>query len=124
MIEILGVSKSEFHSSYELKKEQDFFKGFRTFLGDIDFDPDDSEVWMFGKCDETDPKEMEGHKIIEGDWDITEYVDSHTFFKTDDVTVDVVFGKESIFVIIASKEDKQTEISDNILKFCAFKEKQ
>jgi len=117
MVKIFGQSKSVFHSFYELKKEQDLFQGFRKFLVGMGFGEESSniEIYGFGRPDD-------GHHDPDTskEEDIKDYVDEHYFFQNDEFMIDLIFGKEKIFLMVASKKDKQQEINEKVRKFCSF----
>jgi|TARA_Y100000310_G_C19976503_1_gene487825 hypothetical protein len=117
MVKIFGLSKFEFHTFYELGKEQDFFSGFRKFLVNMEFGEENSnyEIYSFGRPDDKD-HEPDTSK----EENIKDYVDKHYFYQNDKYMIDLVFGKEKIFLMIASKKDKQQEISEKVQKFCSF----
>jgi hypothetical protein len=115
MILITGLSRSEHHSCYTLMKKQEFFSGFHRFLVDLGFDESRSDVSTFGR-----PLDDDGEPDMSKEEDITIYIDKRAFFENKEYVIDVVFGKDRIFVIIASYRDKQVEIVKNMGKFCTF----
>jgi hypothetical protein len=115
LVKIIGVNKSEYRNCYILEKIQDFLSGFRKFLLDIGFTESDFEAYSFGR-----PQDKEGEPDITKEEDIIEYVDKDYFFANENYGVDLIFGKDMIFLIISTKEDKQKEISEKVQKFCKF----
>ncbi len=117
MVKIFGVAKSEFHNYYELDKKQKFFSGFRKLLVDLGFAEDDSNdptIYGFGR-----PRDNYGEAITTKEVDIQDLVDEHYFWQNNYYMVDVIFGKAKIFLIIATKKDRQQEISQKVKKFCS-----
>ena len=117
MIKIFGISKFELHNYYNLEKKQEFFAGFRKLLTELGFGREDSNpiINRFGR-----PTDSMGEAIQTKEDDIKEYVDRHEFFDNKDYMIDIVFGKERIFLIIATKRDRQQEISQKVQKFCSY----
>jgi hypothetical protein len=118
MIKITGVSKSEHRSLYVLAKDQAFFSGFRMFLVDLGFDHERVDISSLGR-----PIDEFGEPDTSREEDISLYVDKRSFFENKEYTIDVVFGKDRIFVIIASYRDKQDQIVKSISTFCTFADK-
>ena len=116
-IKIFGLRKTEKHSNYELEKRQEFFSGFRKLLVDLDFGDESSniEIYGFGR-----PSGDDGEPILTKEDDIAKYIDRHYYFENDSFRVDVIFGKEKIFLIINSDKDRQEKISEKVQKFCSF----
>jgi len=117
MLKIIGLKKSECHSSYILEKKQEFFKYFRKFLSDLDFGDEDSnvEIYGFGR-----PNDDQGEPIKSKEDNINDYSDQYFLFRSEGYVIDVIFGEERIFVIVSFKEDKQEEVNNKILKFALF----
>jgi len=114
-VKIHGSGKSENHSSFILSKEQQFFSEFRQFLIDLGFDKDEFDVYKFGR-----PLDDQCEPIENKEDDIKNYTDKHFYFHNDQYDIDVVFGKDRIFVSINTKEDRQEEISEKLKKFVSF----
>ncbi len=115
MIKILAISKSEKHNYFRLEKVQEFVSGFRKFLVDIGFDEHDVGVYSFGR-----PVDEHGEPDENKEDDVKNYVDKRFGFDNDEYTIDVVFGKENIFVMIFTKINRQKEIVEGMSKFCSF----
>lgn len=117
MIKLFGIRKFEFHSDYTLEKKQEFFSGFRKLLEDLGFGKEEStiEIYSFGR-----PSDRNGEPITTKEKNIKKLFDKHFFFQNEDCMVDVVFGKSRIFLIIATKKDRQQEISRKVQKFCSY----
>ena len=111
-IKILGVSKEDTHSYYLIEKKQSFFQGFRKFLLDLGFE-NNVLIYGFGR-----PSDKEGEPNESKEDNIEDYVDKQFYFGNQEYKVDVIFGKNKVFMIINSKSDKQEEISQSIQKFC------
>ena len=113
-IKLLTVKKFENHMVYVLEKEQEFFSACRSFLEDIGFE--DIEIDFFGRV-----VDENGEPIKTQDEDINNYVDRHYYFQSSKGRVDVVFGKDRIFLVVySSKTDSQEEISVLLSKICTF----
>jgi len=115
LVKIIGVNKSEYRNCYILEKIQDFLSGFRKFLLDIGFTESDFEAYSFGR-----PDDKYGEPDTTKEEDISKYVDKDYFFVNENFRVELIFGKDRIFLIILTTEDKQKEISEKIKKFCTF----
>ncbi|MSS74050.1 hypothetical protein EXS72_00215 [Candidatus Pacearchaeota archaeon] len=117
MVKIFGLSKFEFHTFYELKKEQDFLSGFRKCLVDMGFGEEkyNIEIYGFGR-----PNDKDAEPDTSKEEDIKDYIDKHYFFQNNEFMIDLVFGKDKIFLMVASKKNKQQEISKKVQKFCDF----
>ena len=123
MIKIIGTLKSKFHSFYILEKKQEFFAGFRKFLVDMGVGAETGggnedtnvEIYSFGR-----PFDKDGEPIVSEEDNIGKYIDLHYSYKTKKYFIDLVFGKEKIFLVVFSKDDYQQEIQNNLGKFCRF----
>jgi hypothetical protein len=116
-IKILGSKKSDNHNLFILDKKQEFFSGFRKFLVDMDFGSEDSsfDIYSFGR-----PQDEEHEPIIAREEKINEYIDQDFTFTHKGYTINVIFGKNKIFLIIFSKKNIQEKVAKAINKFCIF----
>lgn len=113
-IKLLTVKKFENHMVYVLEKDQEFFSACRSFLEDLGFE--DIEIDFFGRV-----VDENGEPIKTQEDDITTYVDKHYYFQSNKGRVDVVFGKDKIFLVVySSKTDSQEEIALLLSKICTF----
>ncbi len=114
-MKLLALTKAEDRCFFKLEKKQSFFKNFRNFLTELNFASVDIENFGYELDEECLPTSKEK--------DISKLIDKHGFFKNDDYNIDIISGKNSIFVIISTKSDKQKELSEKILKFADFDKK-
>jgi len=112
-LKLLGIGKSENRCYYILPKKQKFFSFFRQFLLDLGIKKFEADSF----ARPLDKKFAE--PIFDKEDNIKKYVDVHYSFVDGkkQYLVDLVFGKNSIFLIIFTKKDKQDEISKLINKF-------
>ena len=117
MVKIFGLSKFEYHSDYILEKKQEFLSGFRKFLVDIGFGEESSnfEIYSFAR-----PLDKDGEPDASKEISISKLVDQHYFFQNNDYMIDLVIGKQKIFLMISTTKDRQEEISVKVQKFCSF----
>ncbi len=115
-VKILGISKSNKHNVYVLKKQQEFFKGFRQFLVDIGVGKEhDPQIDIIGRP-ENEYSEPDTAKELS----INAYLDLHDHYKTWMYNVDVFYGQNKIVLVIYSLWNRQDKLSRLILKFCSF----
>ena len=117
-VKILGVTKSPNRSYFILDKKQEFVKGFRQFLIDLGFTGFYVDTDHFGRT-----FDKSGNIIYGKDADISRYVDEHFYFQYGQYNIDLVTGKNKMFLTIYSKTDKQKKISKLLGKFCVFETK-
>ena len=97
---------------YVLEKTQEFFSAYRSFLIDLGFQ--DIEIDFFGRVVDENGEPVKGKEE-----DINNYVDKHYYFQSNKDRVDVVFGRDKIFMIVyLSKSDSQEDISALLSKIC------
>ncbi|GEM_PF-3003891 len=114
-IKIYGSGKSENHIYYILEKKQKFFEGFRQLLQDIGYDCEQHEVYAFGR-----PVDEWAEPILSKEENIKKYIDKFYYFKgNQNFVIDIIFGKEKIYLIFNTNKDMQKEISRSIEKFCS-----
>jgi|SRR3989338_6528739 len=113
-VKLIGISKSKLQSIYTLKKSPYFFQGFTKFLSELDF----KELDYYGFGRKIDKKY--GEPYLDRFESINKYIDLHHKFKNKDFSINVVFGRSKIFIIINTKKDKQQFISNKIIKFCKY----
>lgn len=120
MINILGMSNWKHHYCITLEKKQEFFSGFRKLLVELGFEENSNPViYSFGR-----PQDKMGEPIMNKEDDIQKYVDEHDFFNNDSYFIDVIFGKDKIFLIVNSNEDKLQEFYAKLEKIAIFNSKQ
>ncbi len=106
-IKVSKISKSEFRSEFNFLKEQQFFSICRKFLLNLGFEKDE---WIesFGRPFNKEINEY----ILDKEENIGKYVDVSDHFSNKDYAINIIFGKDKIFLIINTKIDKQKEISN------------
>ena len=110
---LLGIGKSELRTYYILPKKQDFFKICRQLLLDLGVKKFDSN--SFAR-----PSDKKfGEPIFDKEENIKNYIDRYYSFtdEKEQYSIELVFGKDKVFLIIYSKTDKQQEISKIVNKF-------
>lgn len=110
-LKLLGIGKSEKHNYYIFKKEQEFFILIRDLLQKLAYP---KYVWdVFGRPIDKRFNEPEYY----GEEDIKKYSDDYCCFNGNGYYVEIFFGKEKVFLIIISENDKQKELSEFINKY-------
>jgi hypothetical protein len=109
-IKILGVKKSEHFNYYIFNKQQDFFRFFRSFLLELELEK--MHIEKFGRPLDKKWKEP----MLNKEDDIRDYVDTMKSFETKEYNINLVFGKEKIFMFIYTKHNKQQKISKIIFR--------
>jgi hypothetical protein len=115
-IRIFGVGKSDTHSYFVLEKKQEFIPAFRQLLVEMGVgDAGTVEIYSFGAfCDDAGEPTNE-------DESIKNLTDKHYYFKSRKLfqrcQIDVVIGKDRIFVIFVTTSDHQAKIMDAMSKF-------
>lgn len=112
-IKLLAIGKDEHKNYFIFPKRQYFFKICRQLL--IDLGVNKFESNSFARP--TDKKW--GEPIFDKENKIKNYTDKHCSFndKKKRYMIEIIFGKDKIFLIIYTKTDKQQEISDIIDKY-------
>jgi hypothetical protein len=104
MIILKTVNKSERRNEYHFEKTLNTIKCLEKFLGDLKIK--DAIICLQGL--------MNSEERIEDISDVT------YGYENEEYTVEIIFGKERIIVIIRSKTDKQDELSRRVFKFADF----
>jgi len=108
-IKLLGIGKSEKHNHYTFPKRQEFFEIARSFLKELGFK--DYEWISFGRpCDK---KWRE--PLLNKENRINACVDERHVFGNEEYFIEIIFGKEKVFVLIHTEKDRQQKIA-NIMK--------
>jgi len=105
-IKLLGIGKSKLRNYFIFPKKQDFFKICRQLL--LELGVEKFNVDSFAR-----PLDNYGEPIIDQEKDINDYIDRHYSFNDvkKQYNIELIFGKDKIFLIIYTKTDKQKEIS-------------
>ena len=111
-IQLLSIQKSEFHSCYSFSKQQGFLPFLRAFCKDLGLNTGE-----FGHPENvTKTREV----LYDRDIDISTLVDYHVRFsypKIKSISLDLVFGKDTIFMILYTPVDRQQEIAKLLAKY-------
>ena len=118
-LKLFEITKSAERIVYVVEKKQEFFKSFRKFVRNLDVNlTHNIEFSEFGSKSNDEASSDYGVDV-----DIKEYVDRIFHFSNGGksiYSIDVVFGKDRIFIIIYTQEDKQNKISKLLNKFGRF----
>ncbi len=109
-IKLIAVSKSEHRCQFTFPKEQQFFEIFRKFVYKLDIL--DEEALNFGKI--SNEKEYE---YTDKEEDIKKFTDQIIYFVNKEYSVDIIAGKDKIFLIIHSRKNRQQLISRYLEEF-------
>lgn len=115
-IKILGISKSTKRNIYTFEKKQEFLKGFMNFL--LELGIKDWEVNRFGYVPDS---KCYDEPLIGKYKQVMKFIDERFVFTNDNYVIDLIFGKNKIFLIITTKKDEQNELSKKLLKFASIK---
>lgn len=104
-IKILGIDKSAARIFLVLEKKEEFIKYFEKFLEELGFG------WL------------QTHGFFKPDGgmelkNIKKIFDVHRLFLNTEYNIELIIGKEKIFLIIYTRENKQQFITDKIEEFC------
>ena len=111
-LKLLGIKKSENYNYYIFPKEQKFFEIVRAILKDIGY----PVIEWKGYGRPVDKKFRE--PIFSKEEKIEEYVDKmQNFGFKGKEHIEIIFGKDKVFLMIHTKKDKQQRFSKIIDKF-------
>ena len=110
-LKLLALEKSSKHNYYVFPKEQVFFTVARQLLKSLGFK--EYEYSAFGSL--IDKKW--GEPIPNKEENIKNYIDDRYSFKNKEYHVEIVFGKEKIFLMIHTEKDEQQKLARLIKKF-------
>jgi hypothetical protein len=109
-MKLIGSSKSENHCSFIFPKKQAFFKLIRSFLESLSFD--EFEYNSIGR-----PLDKKwGEPEFDKEEDVKYYIDERTTIGNEEYFIEIIYGKEKIFVSIQTLTDKQEIISKAMSK--------
>nr|MBI4156736.1 hypothetical protein [Candidatus Woesearchaeota archaeon] len=104
-LKLLAVGKSSKHNYYIFPKEQVFFKLARQLLDGLGFEKHDYSAFGI-------PIDKKwGEPIPNKEENIKNYIDSRYSFKNKEYYVDIIFGKEKIFLMIHTEKDEQQKLA-------------
>ena len=107
-IKLLGIGRSGKHSHYVIPKKQDFFRIAREIMKELKMIP--LEYESFGR-----PLDKNGEPRFGKEDRVKEYTDRIYHFENKNHLMEIVFGKDRIFLQIHSKNPKK--ISEMMLKY-------
>jgi len=109
-IKLKSIRKHSLRSSCSFEKNSVTIEAINNILGKLG-------VLKIGGRDLKDLVYEEGDRSLD---DINKFVDEIYNFRNDDYSVDVILGKDTIFLVINSITDKQKEIYKAVFKFVDF----
>jgi hypothetical protein len=115
-IKILSISKSESRSEFSFPKEQKFFEIIRNFLIKLGFEKGDSmyngSILAIGR-----PIDEDDRPIVDKEDNIKKYRGFSRNYSNKDYSVDVIYFKDKIVLIVNYKKDKQQIVSEALGNF-------
>lgn len=109
---VIGVYKSEKHNCYIFAKRQEFFALARGLLKKVGF----QHEYEWNTLGRPVDKKC-GDIIFKEEENIEEYIDRREVFEREGYFIEIVFGKDKVFLMIHTEEDKQEELSSFLSKF-------
>lgn len=110
-IKLLGIYKSKKHNTYIFKKSQAIFAIVRGLLKELGFKK--FEVEAFGR-----PLDKKwGEPIYNKEGKIKDYTDKRYMFEEKEYHIEIVFGKDRVFLMIHTEKDRQRKLSKFLSKF-------
>lgn len=110
-LRVLGIGKSEKHNHYIFPKTQEVFTLIRELLKWLKFP--EYEWDGFGR-----PRDKKwGESIYDEEENIKKYVDVRCAFENDGYYIEVVFGKDKVFLMIHTDKNRQQKLSRFLRKF-------
>ena len=103
-IKLIGIKKSKDYNYLVFPKKQEIFSFLREFLKN--FGIEGSEAEGIGR-----PIDKIGEYNIKKELKIRNYSDKYVYFQTKDYDIDIVFGKNRVFMFIHTKKDMQNALS-------------
>jgi hypothetical protein len=110
-IKVLGINKSNWKNYYIFPKKKEVFEIIRNLLRELSF-----EEWEWNRFGRPIDKKY-GEPILNKEENIKKYVDEIMGFDNKEYSIEVVFGRDKVFLIIHTKTDKQQKISKILDKF-------
>ncbi len=110
-IKVFGIKKSEWKNYYIFPKKKEVFEIIRNLLRELGFE--ECEWEHFGRP--IDKKQ--GEPILNKEENIKKYIDERIGFDNEEYSIEVIFGKDKVFLIIHTETNKQQKISKILDKF-------
>ena len=109
-LKLIAIHKSPEHNCYVFPKQQNFFTFLIKFLDVLEFQ--ECEYDCFIK--KWDKKKGEVSKQEES---IKKYIDVRQTFERPDFLIEIILGKEKVFLLIHTKKDMQQKFSNLVFKY-------
>ena len=111
-LKLYELKKSEKHCIFHIEKHKIFLEKFRSFLHNLGFSKLDTAKELLSLMGDSD------NNYSAKEYSNELYQDNYFYFENDDYKIDVFFGKDKVIISIFTELDKQTEIMEQINKFC------
>ena len=108
-LKLLGSGKSEKHNYYIFPKTQNFFSLIRNLLKELGFENEKYED--FGR-----PVDRYSEPIFDKEENINEFTDTNQSFENKEYFIEIIFGKDKIFLTIHTEKDRQQKIAKLLSK--------
>ncbi len=115
-IKIQGIHKSKYRSEFIFPKRQGFFEIIRKFLVELGFDMNQDLIYSIGKPFD----KKTGEFIMDKEQSINFYVDINNNYSNNDYSIDIIYFKKKIVLIINYKTNKQQFVSKMLRKFVQY----
>lgn len=115
-IKILGISKTKCRSEFIFPKKQEFFEVIRRFLFELGFGEDEDFISSIGKSFD----KKTGEFIMDKEQSIKASVDITHNYSNKDYSIDIIYFKKKIVLIVNYKIDKQQIVSRVLDKFVKY----
>ena len=118
------MGNSERHNYYIFPKTQKFFSVIRALLKELDFKTYktykwDTVGWKWNAFGRPVDKKW-GEPIYNKEEDIKKYIDRRYVFEKDEYLIEIVFGKEKVFLMIHTDKDKQQKLAKFMNRFILY----
>lgn len=110
-LKLLGIGKSEKHNYYIFSKRQKFFEIIRELLKWLKFKKYDWDA--FGRPIDKKFKEP----IFSKEDNIKTYTDEKYIFEKEEYYIEIIFGKDNVFLMIHTEKDRQQKLSKFLNQF-------
>jgi hypothetical protein len=105
-IKVLGMGKSAKHNYYIFHKTQQLFSIIRDLLKELGFEKYEWDA--FGR-----PEDPEYHEpIFDQENNIGDYNDRRTSYEKNEYYIEIIFGRDKVFLMIHTQKDRQQKIVD------------
>jgi hypothetical protein len=109
-VKLIGIKKSEKHNYYGFSKTREVFGIIRALLEKIGF-----EAYDYGSF--ARPRDSYGEPISDKEDDIKDYTDRREVFEKNGYYIEIIFGKEKVFLMIHTDSDKQEFLAKFLSQF-------